>query len=115
MEPDTPAAGQRRADALPQAPAMQAGRSRGVYAPDTEEDAVHASGFQPTNAATYGSRDSPEVQLPWTSDVSRDQHAQRDGQATRSKHTLRRWASALRRMEEKMIYLVKVDTDNDAG
>ena len=41
MEPDTPAAGQRRADAMPQAPAMQAGRSRGTYASDTEEDAVH--------------------------------------------------------------------------
>ena len=40
MEPDTPAAGQRRADALPQAPAMQAGRSRGTYTSDTEEDAV---------------------------------------------------------------------------
>lgn len=32
--------------------------------------------------------------------------------ATRSKHTLRRWASALQRMEDKQIYLVKVDTDN---
>ena len=32
--------------------------------------------------------------------------------ATRSKHTLRRWTNALRRMEDKQIYLVKVDTDN---
>ena len=32
--------------------------------------------------------------------------------ATRSKHTLRRWTNALPRMEDKQIYLVKVDTDN---
>ena len=32
--------------------------------------------------------------------------------ATRSKHTLRRWTSTVKRMEENLIFLVKVDTDD---
>ena len=31
--------------------------------------------------------------------------------ATRSKHTLKRWATTVKRMEENFIFMVKVDTD----
>ena len=83
MEPETPAAGPRPADAMLQAPAMQAGRSRGIYALGAEHDAVHGS-FQSTNAAAFGSQASPEVQQPWTSGESRDQYANHDAYGTRA-------------------------------